>query len=89
MQRAIQRIADFLFTVAVAVGAAVGLGALFVWMWAPPPTPENSSPPPEAFLFAWGALIGFAVVVVARVVLVPLWARRRRKRGDYRGPGGI
>ena len=78
MQRAVQRIADFLFTVAFAVGAAVGLGALFVWIWAPPPTPENSSPPPEAFLFAWGALIGFTVVVVARVVLVPLWLRHRR-----------
>ena len=78
MQRVIQHIADFLLTVAVAVGAAVGLGALFVWMWAPPPTPENSSPPPEAFLFVWGALIGFAAVVVARVVFVPLWWRHRR-----------
>ena len=80
MQRGIQRIADGFLTAAVAVGAGVGLGALFVWMWAPPPTPENSSPPPEAFLFAWGALIGFAFVVVARVLFVPPWSRRRRRR---------
>jgi hypothetical protein len=72
------RVGDSLVTVAVAVGVAYALGELFVWLWAPAPTPENSSPPPEAFLFAYGALIGFVAVILVRVILVPFWLQRRR-----------
>ncbi len=62
------------------LSAARGLGELFIWLWAPTPTPDNSSPPPKAFLFVFGALIGFLVVVLARVLLVPLWFRHRQHR---------
>jgi len=72
---------DGLLTVAVGVGVAYAVGALFVWLWAPAPTPENSSPPPEAFLFLFGALIGFFAVVFARLLIVPLWLRRRHRLG--------
>ena len=75
------RLADGLATIALGVGAGYGLGELFVWLWAPTPTPENSSPPPEAFLFLWGSLVGFFAVMVARLLLVPLWLRRRQRFG--------
>ena len=77
----VRRVLDGLVTLAVAGGAAYALGALFVWLWAPTPTPENSSPPPEAFLFFWGALIGFFLVILARLVLIPFWLRRRHGLG--------
>ena len=70
---------DGLATLAIGIGVAWALGALFVWLWAPAPTPENSSPPPEAFLFFYGALIGFVATVFARVLLGRLWLRRRRQ----------
>jgi uncharacterized membrane protein len=69
---------DALITLAVAVAAGYALGALFVWLFAPEPTPENSSPPPEAFLFLYGAVLGFLGTVLARVLL-PLWLRRRHR----------
>jgi hypothetical protein len=72
------RLLDRLLTLAAAVAVAYGLGELFVWLWAPDPTPENSSPPPEAFLFVWGALIGFAAVVATRLFI----ARHRSQRGS-------
>ena len=67
-----RRVVDGLLTLAAAVAVAYGVGELFVWLWAPTPTPENSSPPPEFFLFVWGAVIGFAAVVVVRI-LVARW----------------
>ncbi|MFL5927410.1 MAG: hypothetical protein ACJ77E_10795 [Gaiellaceae bacterium] len=76
--RRLQQIVDGVVTVAIGIGAGYGLGALFVRLWAPAPTPENSSPPPEAFLFLWGAVLGFAAVVLARVLFIPWWSRRRR-----------
>lgn len=72
---------DASVTLAVGVGAAFALGALFVSLWAPAPTPENSSPPPEAFLFLYGALVGLVATVAARVMLGRLWQRRRRQLG--------
>jgi len=77
----LRRIADALATIVLGVGAGYGVGELFVWLWAPTPTPENSSPPPEAFLFMWGAVIGFFAIILARLVLVPLWIRRRHPLG--------
>ena len=69
--------------ITLAVGLAVGcaLGALFIWLWAPAPTPENSSPPPEAFLFVYGVLFGLFLAAVARLLLGRLLARRRRVLG--------
>jgi hypothetical protein len=72
---------DGVITLAVGIGAAYALGALFVWLWAPAPTPENSSPPPEAFLFLIGALIGLLATVFARVALGRLWVRRTHQLG--------
>jgi membrane protease YdiL (CAAX protease family) len=77
----LSRVVDGLLTFAVGVGVAFAIGALFVWLWAPAPTPENSSPPPEAFLFLFGALIGFFLVVFARLLILPLWLRRRDRLG--------
>jgi uncharacterized membrane protein YedE/YeeE len=79
--RLLVRVLDGLATIAVAVGIGYALGALFVWLWAPPPTPENSSPPPEAFLFLWGAVIGFIAVVLTRALLIPRLFRRRHQFG--------
>jgi hypothetical protein len=70
------RLVDRLLTLVAAVAVAYGLGELFVRLWAPAPTPENSSPPPEFFLFVWGALIGFAAVVATRILVA--WHRSRR-----------
>jgi hypothetical protein len=72
----LSRLVDALVTIGVGIGAGYAIGSLFVWLWAPPPTPENSSPPPEAFLFLWGALIGFFAVVVVRTLLIRRWFRR-------------
>jgi hypothetical protein len=69
MKRQLQRLIDGLLTLAAAIGAAWALGALFVWLWAPAPTPENSSPPPEFFLFLYGAAIGFLCVIAGRKLL--------------------
>jgi uncharacterized RDD family membrane protein YckC len=77
----LSRVVDALLTFAVGVGVACAVGALFVWLWAPTPTPENSSPSPEAFLFLFGALIGFFALVFARLLIVPLWLRRRDRLG--------
>jgi hypothetical protein len=74
-----KRLSDVVITIAVAVAVAYALGKLFVRLWAPQPTPENSSPPPEAFLFFYGALIGFVAVIVVRVVLIPFWLQRRHR----------
>jgi len=69
--RALLRIGDVLATIVVAVCVSYAVGKLFIWLWAPAPTPENSSPPPEAFLFLWGAFIGFVAVVLGGV----FWCR--------------
>jgi H+/Cl- antiporter ClcA len=79
--RLLIRIGDALGTLVIAACAAYALGELFIWFWAPPPTPDNSSPPPEAFLFVWGAVIGFFGVLFGRLLLAPLWLRHRRKLG--------
>jgi hypothetical protein len=81
MRKLSRRLAIGVVWLAVGVGAAYGLGTLFVWLWAPAPTPENSSPPPEAFLFLFGALIGLLATVIVRLLLVPLWLRRRQPLG--------
>jgi hypothetical protein len=77
----LRRFADSLATIALGVAAGYGLGALFVWLWAPTPTPETPVRHRRPFLFLWGALIGFFVVILARVLLVPLWLRRRHRFG--------
>jgi hypothetical protein len=77
-KRRLHVLVDALLTLAVAVGAAYALGVLFECLWAPTPTAENSSPPPEAFLFFYGALIGFVAVILVRVLFIQSWLRRRR-----------
>jgi len=72
---------DLVITLAVGLALGCALGALFIWLWAPAPTPENSSPPPEAFLFLYGAVIGLLATALARALLRRLWLRRRRPLG--------
>jgi len=72
---------DLVITLAVGLALGCALGALFIWLWAPAPTPENSSPPPEAFLFLYGVLFGLVATAVARLFLGRLLARRRRVLG--------
>jgi len=42
---------------------------------------DNSSPPPEAFLFVRVAAIGFFGVLLGRLLVAPLWLRQRRRLG--------
>lgn len=70
---------DILVTIALAIVVGYGVGKLFVWLWAPTPTPDNASPPPEAFLFVAGAVVGFLAAIVARVALA-VWVGRRAQR---------
>jgi uncharacterized membrane protein YphA (DoxX/SURF4 family) len=56
--------------IALTLGAAVGVGLLIGYLLGfthGAPTPENSSPPPEAFDYPFGILIGLLVVAVVRI----------------------
>jgi hypothetical protein len=63
------------------VGVAVGLliGYLLGFTHGAP-TPENSSPPPEAFDYPFGILVGVVAAVVARAVGPPLLGALRHRR---------
>lgn len=53
------------------VAVAAGIGLAFVWLFAPSPTAENSSPPPEPFLFIEGAMLYLAaVIVIPRLIFI-------------------
>ena len=79
-----RRAVDSALTVAVGVALGVLIGYLLGFTHGAP-TPENSSPPPEAFDYPFGILIGLAVAVVGRGIARPLWrlVRSGIGRGGY------
>ena len=75
-----RRVADIALTLGIGVGVGILIGYLLGFTHGAP-TPENSSPPPEAFDYPFGILVGVLGVVVARTVgpwLLSLRHGRRR-----------
>lgn len=62
-----RRVADIALTLGIGVGVGILIGYLLGFTHGAP-TPENSSPPPEAFDYPFGILVGVLGVVVARTV---------------------
>lgn len=64
--------------------AGIALGVLIGYLLGfthATPTPENSSPPPEAFDYPFGILIGLAIATAGRAIARPLWQERQRREG--------
>jgi hypothetical protein len=77
-----RRAADIVLTLSLGVGVGILIGYLLGFTHGAP-TPENSSPPPEAFDYPFGILVGVVGVAVARAVAPSVWgAMRRRRRAD-------
>ena len=73
-----RRAAEIALTLSIGVGVGILIGYLLGFTHAAP-TPENSSPPPEAFDYPFGILLGLAGVAVARVLGPPIWGMLRRR----------
>ena len=77
-----RRPADIALTLSIGVGVGILIGYLFGFTHGAP-TPENSSPPPEAFDYPFGILIGVVGVAVFRTLGPPVWGLMRgRSRSD-------
>jgi hypothetical protein len=76
-----RRAADIALTLSVGVGVGILIGYLLGFTHGAP-TPENSSPPPEAFDYPFGLLVGVAGVVVLRALGPRLWGLMRRQGGS-------
>jgi hypothetical protein len=77
-----RRIADIVLTLSLGVGVGILIGYLLGFTHGVP-TPENSSPPPEAFDYPFGILIGVAGIALARALGPPVWGwMRGRTRAD-------
>ena len=75
-----RRAADIALTLSVGVGVGILIGYLLGFTHGAP-TPENSSPPPEAFDYPFGILVGVVGAVVVRVIgpsLLDFFDHRRR-----------
>ena len=73
-----RRAADIALTLSIGVGVGILIG-YFLGFTHGAPTPENSSPPPEAFDYPFGILVGVAGVAVARILGPPIWGMMRRR----------
>jgi len=72
-------------TLTLAVGIVFGLLIGYVLSFTHgTPTADNASPPPEAFDYPLGILVGLGIAIVGRVVGWPLWHARRRRRAARR-----
>jgi hypothetical protein len=67
-----RRGADIALTLAIGVSAGILFGYLLGFTHGTP-TAENSSPPPEAFDYPFGILIGLGMATVARAVGPSVW----------------
>jgi hypothetical protein len=77
-----RRAADIVLTLSIGVGVGILIGYLLGFTHGAP-TPENSSPPPEAFDYPFGVLVGVLGVAVARAVGPSVRdSMRRRRRVD-------
>jgi hypothetical protein len=77
-----RRVADIALTSSVGVGLGILIGYL-LGLTHGAPTPENSSPPPEAFDYPFGILLGLLAASVARAFGPPVWRLiRSRRRAD-------
>lgn len=77
-----RRAAEIALTLGIGVGVGILIGFLLGFTHGAP-TPENSSPPPEAFDYPFGILVGVLVAVGARTFGPPLlnFMRGRRRTG--------
>ena len=77
-----RRVADIALTLSIGVGVGIPIGHLLGFTHGAP-TPENSSPPPEAFDYPFGILVGIAGVAVIRTLAPSVWGLMRgRSRSD-------
>jgi hypothetical protein len=77
-----RRAAGIVLTLSIGTGVGILIGYLLGFTHGAP-TPENSSPPPEAFDYPFGILVGVVVVAVARTVGPSVWgSMRSRRRSD-------
>jgi hypothetical protein len=77
-----RRAADIVLTLSIGVCVGILIGYLLGFTHGAP-TPENSSPPPEAFDYPFGILVGVLAVAVARAVGPSVWgSTRSRRRAD-------
>jgi hypothetical protein len=73
---------DIALTLSIGIGVGILIGYLLGFTHGAP-TPENSSPPPEAFDYPFGILVGLLGVVLARAVGPSVWgSMRSRRRAD-------
>jgi hypothetical protein len=69
--------------IGLTVGVGVGLGLLIGYLLGfthGAPTADNSSPPPEAFDYPFGILIGLGAAAIGRAFGWPLWLAHQRRR---------
>ena len=77
-----RRAADIALTLSIGVGVGILIGYLLGFTHGAP-TPENSSPPPEAFDYPFGILVGVLGIGVVRTLGPPIWGLlRSRSRSD-------
>jgi hypothetical protein len=77
-----RRAADIVLTLSIGVGVGILIGDLLGFTHGAP-TPENSSPPPEAFDYPFGILIGVLATAAVRVVGPSVFElMRSRSRAD-------
>jgi hypothetical protein len=74
-----RRSADIALTLSIGVAVGILIGYLLGFTHGAP-TPENSSPPPEAFDYPFGILVGVLGAVVARILGPPLLGLIRGRR---------
>jgi hypothetical protein len=74
----VRRVGDVGLTVCVGVGVGLLIGYLLGFTHGAP-APENSSPPPEAFDYPFGILVGVLAAIVVRILGPPIWNRIRRR----------
>ena len=77
-----RRAVGIALTLSIGAGVGILIGYLLGFTHAPP-TPENSSPPPEAFDYPFGILVGVLGAALVRALRPSVWRLMRgRRRAD-------